>query len=69
LQGFIFYFNDYYNIKVRKVYSQESADDKTGSYGGGEFNLSIIRYLISRMLITVSAIDWKTLLSANYPPI
>jgi len=45
LQGFIFYFNDYYNIKVRKVYSQESADDKTGSYGGGEFNLSIIRYL------------------------
>ena len=25
--------------------------------------------LISRMLITVSAIGWKTLLSANYPPI
>jgi len=27
------------------VYSQESADDKAGSYSGGEFNLSIIRYL------------------------
>jgi len=27
------------------VYSQESADDKTGSYDGEEFNLSIIRYL------------------------
>tara|TARA_B100001765_G_scaffold104956_1_gene64959 strand:+ start:543 stop:686 length:144 start_codon:yes stop_codon:yes gene_type:complete len=45
LQVFIFYFNDYYNIKVRKVYSQEPADEKIGSYGGKEFNLSIIRYL------------------------
>jgi len=25
--------------------------------------------LISRMLITFSAIGWKTLLSANYPPL
>ena len=29
----------------------------------------LLDILISRMLITVSAIGWKTLLSANYPPI
>lgn len=34
-----------YNIKVRKVYSQEPSDDKTRSYGGGLFNLSITRLL------------------------
>jgi len=34
-----------YYIKVRKVYSQKPADDKTRSYGGGLFHFTMIRFI------------------------
>mgnify|MGYP005816171513 FL=1 len=34
-----------YYIKVRKVYPQKPADDKTRSYGGGLFHFTMTRFI------------------------